>query len=253
MLPDGAPDEGQDQPEPSDASLEGTSVEHEDGPQAEFDPSSLPPEVQEYLTNREREMQGDYTRKTQAVAEERRQAQFAQAFHEAILDPDHPQHEEALGILQQRGILDIEDPDPGLEDEDAMQRRLDALEQRLSQEDQQRQNQQLEDYVLGHVADGIQAIQDSEGREFSDEELTILDTVARRNPGPDGLPNVDYANKVLKAHNDQQKKSWVSSKRTPRPPGGGPAARQQFDPRDPAQRREASIAAAEAAIAAGEQ
>lgn len=248
-----APEEIQDQPDTPDASDSGISVEHEDGQQAEFDPSSLPPEAQEYLSTREREMQGDYTRKTQAIAEERRQAQFAQAFHEAILDPNHPQHEEALGILQQRGILDIEDPDPGFEDEDVTARRLEALEQRLQQEDAQRQNQQLEDYVLTHVADEIQAIQDSEGREFSDEELTILDTVARRNPDGQGLPNVDYAYKVLKAHNDSQKKSWVSSKRTPRPPGGGPAARQQFDPRDPAQRREASIAAAEAAIAAGEQ
>jgi len=54
--------------------------------QPRIDPATLnlPPEAQAYLQQREREMQGDYTRKTQELAEQRREAEQALEFVNAL-------------------------------------------------------------------------------------------------------------------------------------------------------------------------
>lgn len=54
--------------------------------QPRIDPASLnlPPEAQAYLSQREREMQADYTRKTQEVAAQRREAEQAMEFLYAL-------------------------------------------------------------------------------------------------------------------------------------------------------------------------
>lgn len=49
-----------------------------------IDPNQLPPEARSYVEQREREMQADYTRKTQELAEQRREAEQALQFIEAL-------------------------------------------------------------------------------------------------------------------------------------------------------------------------
>lgn len=72
---------------------------------------SLPPEfhgnVETYLQSRERAMQGDYTRKTQALAEERKEFEAELAFIESIrTDPDAALefHRELTQALTEAGV-----------------------------------------------------------------------------------------------------------------------------------------------------
>lgn len=76
--------------------------------QPRVDPASLnlPPEAQAYLTQREREMQADYTRKTQEVAAQRREAEQALEFINALnTDPSfaYQVHSNLTQALQEQG------------------------------------------------------------------------------------------------------------------------------------------------------
>lgn len=76
--------------------------------QPRIDPASLnlPPEAQAYLTQREREMQADYTRKTQEVAAQRREAEQAMEFIQALnSDPTfaYQVHAQLTQALQEQG------------------------------------------------------------------------------------------------------------------------------------------------------
>lgn len=63
----------------------------------DIDISSLPEEAQLFIRARERELQGDYTRKTQEVAEQRREAEQAMQFLQALnTDPNF-----AMSVLSQ--------------------------------------------------------------------------------------------------------------------------------------------------------
>jgi hypothetical protein len=77
--------------------------------QPRIDPASLnlPPEAQSYLQQREREMQADYTRKTQEVAEQRREAEQAMEFVHALnTDPSfaYQVHDTLTQALQAQGF-----------------------------------------------------------------------------------------------------------------------------------------------------
>lgn len=68
--------------------------------------ANLPPEAQEYLTSREKEMQADYTRKTQEVAAQRREAEQALEFINALnTDPSfaYQVHSTLTEALQAQG------------------------------------------------------------------------------------------------------------------------------------------------------
>jgi hypothetical protein len=55
-----------------------------EGDQPQVDISKLPPEAQQYVTQRERQMQADYTRKTQELATQRQEAEQAMQFIQAL-------------------------------------------------------------------------------------------------------------------------------------------------------------------------
>src|SRR6478735_4440824 len=61
-----------------------TAAQADDQPRVDPASLNLPPEAQAYLTQREREMQADYTRKTQEVAAQRREAEQAMEFVQAL-------------------------------------------------------------------------------------------------------------------------------------------------------------------------
>lgn len=76
--------------------------------QPRIDPGqlNLPPEAQQYLQQREREMQADYTRKTQEVAAQRREAEQAMEFLSALnSDPTfaYQVHQTLTQALQEQG------------------------------------------------------------------------------------------------------------------------------------------------------
>src|SRR6266550_845488 len=84
------------------------AIPAQDDNQPRIDPATLnlPPDAQAYLEQREREMQGDYTRKTQEVAAQRREAEQAMEFVQALnTDPSfaYQVHESLTQALQDQG------------------------------------------------------------------------------------------------------------------------------------------------------
>lgn len=79
----------ENQPTPEAAPVEGTPAPEQGQPSREIDVSGLPEEAQIFLRAREREMQADYTRKTQEVAQQRQEAENAMRFIQSLnSDPD---------------------------------------------------------------------------------------------------------------------------------------------------------------------
>jgi hypothetical protein len=90
-----------------------TPAQGEQGGQAtevvtpKIDPSQLDPQAQEYIQAREREMQADYTRKTQEAAQARQEAEQALQFIEALnTDPNFALqvHQTLSANLQAQGL-----------------------------------------------------------------------------------------------------------------------------------------------------
>lgn len=132
----------------------------------EIDLSGLPEEAQIFIRAREREMQSDYTRKTQELAEQRRQAEQSLAFVDALnSDPQfaYEVFNRLQGQLAQYGYLDqppVQD-DFGLEDEygyddvepDPLSREVAELRAWKDQFETQMYQQQLEVQLDRQIAD----------------------------------------------------------------------------------------------------
>jgi len=121
----------ENQPTPEADAPEGVENQPDEGPASrEIDLSGLPEEAQIFVRAREREMQRDYTRKTQELAQQRQEAeqyaQFVQAlnsdpeFATAVLERLQAQLA-AAGYLEQQQAADeygLDDPDGWSDTED---------------------------------------------------------------------------------------------------------------------------------------
>ena len=217
----------------------------------DLDTSAIPDDLdpREWAAQRHKEMQSAFTRKTQQLAEERKQAQQAQQILEIARDPTHPQHAEALDYLglevDDGGEEEVEEPDP----QDQLAERLARIEETMQQATTAQQQAAREEAEIDYVAEELEQISTLEGRELEGEEIEFLHGFATANRKEDGTPNVERAYQVLKATINSHQKRHIGSKKAPRSPGAGPAARKQFDPTDATQLEDAAEAAAEAALA----
>lgn len=154
----------------------------EDPASREIDLTGLPEEAQIFLRAREREMQADYTRKTQELAEQRRQAEQHIAFVEALnSDPEFALNvfgtlQDQLaqaGYLEQQAALNELDDEFGMGDpvSDPYARELaemrawrQNLESQLAQNQMQAQlDRQIAELRSAHpdyTTDDVQAILD---------------------------------------------------------------------------------------------
>jgi len=145
------PVEEQDQGTDS-APQEGTSAEQTTEKFSDVDLQDKPDEITpEWLQERYQQMQRDYTSKTQSLAEQRREAESAQSWVQALSDPDT--QEDAFKALAEQLGYELDDaPDEGddeddLEDDEFRDPRVDEL---LAKQEQEQQAQQLE-ALAGHV------------------------------------------------------------------------------------------------------
>lgn len=128
----------------------------------DIDVSGLPEEAQLYLRARERELQGDYTRKTQEIAEQRREAEQAMQFLQALnSDPDFAYNvlNQLQGNLAAAGYSFDQGADEYGIDEDSGYDPYQAEIARLSQQQEAIQEAMLEqqlsanlDYQLSQIA-----------------------------------------------------------------------------------------------------
>lgn len=223
-MPDESPVENEQDQAPEAAEPEQPEAEEKD---SSSDLSDFPDEAREYIERREKEMQADYTRKTQALAEERKAAQQAQTIVNAASNPNHPDHEQALAIL---GLeVGDDDDDEYVDEEDALRADVEALKDAYLAEQERSEQQAFQDAEDDFVSERIEALEEKEGLEFSDEELQLLYDAALSNRKDDGEPDVDGAYGLLKRVYDTRQKEWVHSKQTPRQPGSGRAASRKLN------------------------
>lgn len=242
---DGNPADG-DQPKPGEESS--TSLDN-------FDPTQIPEDAdRDWLAERHQQLVADYTKKTQAIKAEGAspEAQQAQEVLDSLRNPATVAQTMRLLGLDQPNVLgalgyDIEggEEDQFVDTDD----RVDALEQRLQNEQQLRQAAQAEVEDDELFMEQVEAIEETEKTEFSDEEVAFLLSHAKTNRTPQGAPNVQGARALLKGIVDRQQAAWIESRKTEKKVNGGIPARDKADlsTREGRQKHAAAVVAAKLA------
>lgn len=150
--------------------------------QPRIDPATLnlSPEAQAYLEQREREMQGDYTRKTQEVAAQRREAEQAMEFIHALNnDPSFAAqvHQTLAQALEAQGYQNQPQApqDPFADDgfEDPYMQKIQQLENWQAQQEQRYAVQEATSRIEG----GINAIRQA-NPSYTDDDVKDILTMA---------------------------------------------------------------------------
>lgn len=131
----------------------------------------------------------------------------------------------AFGIELEDDQVD-ELADLGEYDPDA---RIDRLEAILAEREAMEEEAAYEEAEVDYLTEGIEALEQSEGREFSDQEIAILASVARANPDGNGAPDLQLAHAHLTELLNDRQSAWVESKKASRRPGSGIAAGKAAD------------------------
>jgi hypothetical protein len=106
--------------------------------------------------------------------------------------------------------------------------RIDRLEAMLEEQQMAAEEEMMAEAEVDYLTDGIEALESQEGREFSDQEIAILASVARANPDANGAPNLEVAHAHLTELLQDRQSAWVQSKKAKRP-GSGVAAERAAD------------------------
>lgn len=207
-----------------------------------FDPSSLDEALQEQY----RSMRGDYTRKTQSLAEERKAFEQQTQEHQNALDLFQALQEDPHATLQQLQELFAEgtddeayeyDPDDD-NPETQLLSRLEQQEQRLQQFEAQQQAEQHQRQMLASMTaevEQINQLRDKAGEQpiTSDE----LDEIVKFTV-PDERGNVPLLStyQALAAFFDRRQQAYIAGKRAPTPPGQGTPGSQKLDIKNEDQR-----------------
>lgn len=225
----------QDQPEPSASpELEGSDQPSGDGDEAEsFATSFNPDELPEEIRPRYQQMQADYTRKTQELARQRKEAEQAQEIFDALLDPERaPAVLAALGYeldAEEAGDEEIDDYDYVDPDIESVRAEVEDLRSTLA-------SQAEEDFLIREIA----GIESQINRKLDADEINLVAQIAMDNRMPDGAPDVQTAWATIQSIVAAEKQRWVSRKKgTPRPPGRGVSeVDERVDRSDPEARRQ---------------
>lgn len=133
-------------------------------------------------------------------------------------------------VLAAFGIELEDDEDTGFDELDEFDpdSRIDRLEAMLEEQQMAAQEEAMAEAEVDYLTDGIEALEQQEGREFSDQEIAILASVARANPDDNGAPNLEVAHAHLTELIQDRQSAWVNSKKAKRP-GSGVAAEKAAD------------------------
>jgi len=133
-------------------------------------------------------------------------------------------------VLAALGIELEDDEDTGFDELDEFDpdSRIDRLESMLEEQQMAAQEEAMAEAEVDYLTDGIEALEQQEGREFSDQEIAILASVARANPDDNGAPDLAVAHAHLTELLNDRQSAWVQSKKAKRP-GSGVAAEKAAD------------------------
>jgi hypothetical protein len=210
-----------------------------------FNPDQLPEEARAAYDSAYKQMQADYTRKTQEVADQRREAEEAQELISALQDPQY--RDAALQVL---GIQPQAEDDQADEFEDYLSEdeRLDRIEQYLEGQQAQQQDSEIEQLENQYLDQEFAKLEKSIARDLTDDEAELLFVTATHPTFRDsnGLPDVQAAYDRVKQLEQGAQQRYVESKKAPRAPMGS-AGSKQIDLNDDEARTEVLAQMIEAA------
>lgn len=190
-----------------------------------FSPDQLPEEARAAYESAYKEMQADYTRKTQEIAEQRREAEEAQELISALQDPQY--RDAALQVLGIQAGSE-EEQDEEFEDYLSEDERLDRIEQYLEAQQAQQQDTELEQLENQYLDQEFSKLEKSLGRDLTDDEAELLFVTATHPTFRDsnGLPDVEGAYERVKQLEQGAQQRYVESKKAPRAPLGSAGSKQ---------------------------
>jgi chromosome segregation ATPase len=258
--PTPAPEADQVDAQP-DAPETGTS-EHAT-PEADLDaPFRLDDVDESYRSDVERyakQLQGAYTRKTQELAEQRRELEDLQQLREKLYSEDTEQREQALqGLLDELGYeLDKDDDttdtlnDEYVDPVEELRQRLDAREQAEAQAAAEAKELAAVEAQVNAAQEALAAYEQDSG-ELSETAKTAIVTYAGSLPRTsDGLPDMESAIKLWESDRAEAVENYLNSKRNVEaaPDLNGSTGTEQVNLSDRATRLRMAEAAAERAAA----
>lgn len=244
-----------------DAPETGTS-EHAT-PEADLDaPFRLDDVDESYRSDVERyakQLQGAYTRKTQELAEQRRELEDLQQLREKLYSEDTDQREQALqGLLDELGYeLDKDDDttdtlnDEYVDPVEELRQRLDAREQAEAQAAAEAKELAAVEAQVNAAQEALAAYEQDSG-ELSETAKTAIVTYAGSLPRTsDGLPDMESAIKLWESDRAEAVENYLNSKRNVEaaPDLNGSTGTEQVNLSDRATRLRMAEAAAERAAA----
>jgi hypothetical protein len=217
-----APEQGQEQPQTTPGAPEQEATETSAQPEPfsdKFDPASLPDELRPAY----KQLQADYTRKTQTLAEQRREAETYKQWVEALRNPEtQAEALEALG-------LELAEQEPEEDDEefvDPLEQRLAALEGYLAEQGQVQMTQAQQEAELDYLESEFEGLEKDIGRQLEEDEIQVIGQLANSRRSQEGLPDVRGSYEFL--YNDflpKRKQGWVSTKKAPQVVSGQSATK----------------------------
>lgn len=221
-------------------------------------PEEHRPHVELYV----KQVQGDYTRKTQQLAEDRKAVKDFQELVGRLESEDT--RDEAMAEFARKYGYEFGDEPPGTHEEDEefdenfRDPRVDKLVQRFDEQEQARRDaeqaeaQAAQDAeILGAVDTALDAYAQKQGvKELRPGTRQSIIAIAAAIPRlDDGLPDMEGAITAYEAEVAAEVKAYIDSKRATVPDASGSSGALTFDPRDEKERLKAMNAIAERALA----
>jgi hypothetical protein len=210
----------------------------------------LPPE----LESRYKSMQADYTRKTQEIAELRREAEAATEFFNALSDEE--MRDDALRQLAEYVGPETLAAAAGFEvaDEDNLESDFSEFEEpvadprvdQLAAEWESYKEAQQEQAILQEIESFTDGEMSRLGVEDEAEQRAVLSIAATMDLNREGFPQLEAAKQMLDDLYGSKQKQWIDSKKAPRQPLQGEQAEEGFDFSNEEERRKRIAALIEA-------
>jgi hypothetical protein len=181
-------------------------------------PANDSPEVD--FEQRYNDLRPEFDRRSQQLSQLEK---FQQAVSGQLGPEAQAEALKAYGVELEDDASDVDEYD---DDPDS---RLERLEATIEEQQQQAAAQQAAEAEAEFLSEGIESLEEQEGREFSDQEIAILASVARANPTNEGLPDLRLAHQHLAELQKGLQARWLESKKAQRRPGSGIAADKAVD------------------------
>lgn len=167
---------------------------------------------------------------------DRRNQQYAEAEQlEAVLAGEAGPEAQAQALaafgIELEGDEEYDEFDDELDEYDP-DARIDRLESFLEEQQMAAEEEAMAEAEQEYLAEGLGILEEQEGREFSDQELETLVSIAVANPDDQGVPDLAFAHQHLNDLIQDRQSAWVQSKRSGRVPGSGVAAEKAVDLND---------------------